>query len=326
MTGVIRIVVTGAGGQIGYSILQPIALGLAFGPKQPVHIVLFDLPVAVDLLKGVQIELEDLASPVLMGTTIATTGEDAFKDADYVVCLAGAIALGEGMTRSELMGKNKIIYEAHGKFLDQYAKKTCKVLMVANPCNTLCYIMANSAPSIPKENFSSMSRLDHNRTRSMVARKIGVSTECVKGVIVWGNHADSMVPDVSHATACVDGKCQPIKSLITDEAFWSTFDKDIQGRAMEVVKYRKRTSALSSAFAAVDHLHDWFLGTPEGHYSSMGVWSDGSYDAPKEVFFSFPCVCKDGKWTIVKDVSICDTLKAKLKITGEDLLKEKASL
>ncbi|KAF0989787.1 hypothetical protein HZS_7644 [Henneguya salminicola] len=326
MTSIIRVVVTGAAGQIGYSILPKIALGLAFGHKQPIHLVLFDLPVCENVMKGVQIELEDLASPVLMGTSIATTGEEAFKHADFIICLAGALALGEGMTRAMLTSKNKPIYESHGKLIDEHAKKTCKILVVANPCNTMCLILSKSAPSIPVENFSSMSRLDHNRTRSMIAKELSISTEQVKGVCVWGNHASSMVPDVSFSTVVINSKTQKVHDAIKSSEFWSGFEKNIQERAMLVVKYRQKTSALSSANAAVDHLRDWFCGTPEGQFSSMGVWSDGSYQSPKGVFFSFPCVCKNGTWTIVKDLAVSKEIQAKLKITGEDLIQEKTEI
>jgi len=232
--------------------------------------------------------------------------------------MVGAMPRKQGMERKDLLAANVKIFKAQGQALDKFGKKSVKVLVVGNPANTNAIIMQFYAPSIPKENFSAMTRLDQNRARAQIANKCGVNVDKVEKCIIWGNHSSTQFPDAFHAT--VEGK--PVPEVVNDDAWLKeTFVPTVQKRGAAVIAARKLSSAMSAAKAASDHMKDWFQGTDS--YVSMGVFSDGSYDAPKDIMFSFPCTCKDGKWNIVQGLAISDFAREKLDITGKELLEEK---
>merc|ERR1712088_22128 len=238
----------------------------------------------------------------------------AFKDVDAAF-LVGAMPRKEGMERKDLLALNVKIFKVQGQALDQFAKKTCKILVVGNPANTNALICSHYAPSIPKENFSAMTRLDQNRAAGQIAEKLGVPISAVKKVTIWGNHSSTQFPDAAHAT--VNGASAGLDEAWVKDVFVPT----VQKRGAAVIAARKLSSAMSAAKAASDHMKDWFQGTDQ--WVSMGVASDGSYNTPKDVMFSFPCTCKDGKWSIVQGLEINDFAKEKLEATGKELLEEK---
>lgn len=252
---------------------------------------------------------------------IATTDpEVAFKDADYAI-LVGGFPRKAGMERKDVMSKNVAIYKGQASALERLAKKDVKVVVVANPANTNALILKEHAPSIPPENITCMTRLDHNRAMGQLSVRSGVHISKVKNTIIWGNHSSTQYPDVNHAT--IDGA--PARDVIQDDAWLDgEFITTVQQRGAAIIKARGLSSALSAGSSACDHLRDWVLGTPEGTWVSMGVLSDGSYGAPKDIMYSFPCTCKDGKWSIVQGLTINDASAEKMKITGEELVEEKA--
>eukprot|EP00889_Picochlorum_renovo_P002679 jgi/Picre1/29709/NNA_005092.t1 len=290
-----RIVVTGAAGQIGYAICPQIA-------------------------RGVKMELIDSAFPLLTDVIATTDPEVAFKDADYAI-LVGGFPRKAGMERKDVMSKNVAIYKGQASALERLAKKDVKVVVVANPANTNALILKEHAPSIPPENITCMTRLDHNRAMGQLSVRSGVHISKVKNTIIWGNHSSTQYPDVNHAT--IDGA--PARDVIKDDAWLDgEFITTVQQRGAAIIKARGLSSALSAGSSACDHLRDWVLGTPEGTWVSMGVLSDGSYGAPKDIMYSFPCTCKDGKWSIVQGLTINDASAEKMKITGDELVEEKA--
>jgi len=313
----ITVVITGAAGQIGYSLIYMISSGYVFGPDQPLVLHLLDIEPAMGVLGGVCMEIDDCAMPLVTKVVPTADPNVAFKDADAAF-MVGAMPRKEGMERKDLLACNVKIFKVQGQALDQFAKKSVKVLVVGNPANTNAIIMQYYAPSIPKENFSAMTRLDQNRARAQLAAKCGVGVEKVEKCIIWGNHSSTQFPDAFHAT--VDGK--PVPQVIGDDAWLKeTFIPTVQKRGAAVIAARKLSSAMSAAKAASDHMKDWFQGTDQ--WVSMGVASDGSYGTPKDVMFSFPCTCKDGKWSIVQGLDIDEFSKGKLEATGKELLEEK---
>jgi malate dehydrogenase len=316
-----RILVTGAAGQIGYAICPMIARGAMLGPDQPVILHMLDIEPAKQALEGVKMELIDAAYPLLAGVVATTDAEEACKGVDVAV-MVGGFPRKAGMERKDVMSKNVAIYKAQAAALEKGAAAGCKVLVVANPANTNALILKENAPSIPAENITCLTRLDHNRAVGQLAERSGVHNTKVKNVIIWGNHSSTQYPDVNHAT--IDGK--PAREVIgNDEYLDGEFIQVVQQRGAAIIKARGLSSALSAASSACDHIRDWVLGTPaDGSYVSMGVYSDGSYGAPKGVIYSFPVTCKDGKWTIVQGLSIDDKSAAKMKATGDELVEEKA--
>jgi len=263
-------------------------------------------------------ELEDCAYPLLKGVVITADPQVAFRDADYVL-FVGAFPRKEGMERKDLIGQNAKIFSTQGKILDQLAKKTVKVVVVGNPANTNCLITLKHAPSIPKENFSCLTRLDHNRAVGQLALKAGKSAGDVKNPIIWGNHSSTQYADARFAI--VDGKRA---TEVLDKAWLEgEFITTIQQRGGAVIKARKASSAFSAANAIIDHMRDWVLGTPEGQWVSMGIPTDGSYGILDELVFSFPVTVKDGKICVVKDLEMNDFAKDKLEITKKELLDER---
>jgi len=269
------------------------------------------------VLGGVVMEIADCAMPLVKDVVATDDAVKAFTDVDAAF-MVGAMPRKEGMERKDLLAANVKIFKVQGQALDQYAKKSVKVLVVGNPANTNAFIMSHYAPSIPKANFTAMTRLDQNRASAQLAQKAGVGVEQVKRCFIWGNHSSTQFPDASHAT--IGGKAA--SEVIGDEEWIkSVFIPTVQKRGAAVIAARKLSSAMSAAKAASDHMKDWFQGTSE--YVSMGVFSDGSYGTPQDVMFSFPCTVQDGKWSIVQGLPINDLAREKLDITGKELLEEK---
>ncbi len=296
-----RVAVTGAAGQIGYALLFRIASGEMLGKDQPVILQLLEIPdeKAQKALSGVMMELQDCAFPLLVGMEAHSDPMTAFKDTDYAL-LVGARPRGPGMERADLLAANAQIFTAQGKALDSVASRGVKVLVVGNPANTNAYIAMKSAPSLPRENFTAMLRLDHNRALSQIAAKTGNPVASIKKMAVWGNHSPTMYADYRFAT--IDGK--PVKDMINDQV-WNkdTFLPTVGKRGAAIIEARGLSSAASAANAAIDHMRDWALGT-NGEWVTMGIASNGEYGIPKDVMFGYPVTTAGGKYTIVKDLPI----------------------
>ena len=323
MKAPIRVAVTGAAGQIGYSLLFRIANGEMLGKDQPVILQLLEVPMDKPqaALKGVMMELEDCAFPLLTGMTGASDPKVAFKDAD-VAMLVGARPRGPGMERKDLLLENAKIFTEQGKALDAVASRNIKVLVVGNPANTNAYIAMKSAPSLPAKNFTAMLRLDHNRALSQLAAKAGVPVGSIEKLVVWGNHSPTMYPDYRFATS--NGKS--IKDLINDENWNRTvFLPTVGKRGAAIIEARGLSSAASAANAAVDHVHDWLLGS-NGKWVTMGVPSDGSYGIPKDVMYGVAVTTADGEYTRIRDLPIDDFSREKMNATLKELEEERAGV
>ncbi|MGO4307774.1 MULTISPECIES: malate dehydrogenase [unclassified Cupriavidus] len=316
-----RVAVTGAAGQIGYSLLFRIANGDMLGKDQPVILQLLDLPQAQAAVKGVVMELEDCAFPLLAGVVITDDPKVAFKDVD-VALLVGARPRSKGMERKDLLEANAQIFTVQGKALDEVASRNVKVLVVGNPANTNAYIAMKSAPSLPRENFTAMLRLDHNRALSQVAAKTGKPVSSIEKLFVWGNHSPTMYADYRYAT--VDGK--NVKDIINDQV-WNNdvFQPTVGKRGAAIIEARGLSSAASAANAAIDHVHDWVLGT-NGKVVTMGIPSNGEYGIPKDVMFGFPVTTANGKYEIVKGLEIDAYSQEKINITLKELEEERAGV
>lgn len=323
-TAPIRVLVTGAAGQIGYSLVHQIATGYVFGPHQPVDLVLLDLPFMAENLDGVVMELMDCALP-LLHTVVASTNEaEAFKDIEAAF-LVGAMPRKEGMERKDLLAANVKIFKSQGQSLDQYAKKTVKVLVVGNPANTNAFICAKYAPSIPSRNISAMTRLDHNRATAQVAKKSGVTVDKVKNIVIWGNHSSTQFPDVRHAKVLKGDTWVDGYHAVNDDTWLKgDFIPLIQKRGAEIIKRRKFSSAMSAAKAACDHMKDWFHGTHGDEWVSMAVPSDGSYHTTPGIMYSFPVrIDQHREWHIVQALPIDDWSREKMDITLKELISER---
>ncbi|XP_078505560.1 malate dehydrogenase, cytoplasmic [Lissotriton helveticus] len=319
-----RVLVTGAAGQIVYSLLQSIAKGDVFGKEQPITLLLLDITPMMTAMEGVVMELEDSAFPLLREVIATDKEEVAFKDLDVAV-LVGSMPRREGMERKDLLKANVKIFKSQGAALDKYSKKTVKVLVVGNPANTNCLTAAKSAPSIPKENFSCLTRLDHNRAKAQISLKLKVQCDDVKNVIIWGNHSSTQYPDATHAKVKVQGKEVGVYEAIKDDAYLKgDFISTVQQRGAAVIKARKLSSAMSAAKAICDHLHDIWFGTREGEFVSMGVISDGnSYGIPEDLVYSFPVTIKNKSWCFVEGLPINDFSREKMDLTARELVEEK---
>ena len=315
----VRVAVTGAAGQIGYALLFRIASGEMLGRDQPVILQLLEIPdeKAQKALKGVMMEVDDCAFPLLAGMQAHSDPMTAFKDADYAL-LVGARPRGPGMERKDLLSANAQIFTAQGKALNEVASRDVKVLVVGNPANTNAYIAMKSAPDLPRENFTAMLRLDHNRALSQLADKTGTAVGDIEKLVVWGNHSPTMYPDYRFAT--VGGK--PLKDLVNDDA-WNrdTFIPTVGKRGAAIIEARGLSSAASAANAAIDHVHDWLLGS-NGKWVTMGVPSDGDYEIPKDVMYGFPVLTKNGKYEIVKGLEIDAFSREKMSATLKELTEE----
>ena len=318
-----RVAVTGAAGQIGYSLLFRIANGDLLGKDQPVILQLLEIPdeKAQKALAGVIMELEDCAFPLLAGVTAHSDPLTAFKDID-VALLVGARPRGPGMERKDLLSANAQIFTAQGKALNAVAKKTVKVLVVGNPANTNAYIAMKSAPDIPAKNFTAMLRLDHNRALSQLASKLNKPVAGIEKLVVWGNHSPTMYPDYRFAT--VDGKS--VKDAINDPA-WNkdVFIPTVGKRGAAIIDARGLSSAASAANAAIDHIHDWVLGT-NGKWVTMGIPSKGEYGIPAEVIYGFPVTCENGEYKMVEGLEIDEFSRERMTHTLNELLEEQAGV
>ena len=323
MKSPVRVAVTGAAGQIGYSLVFRIASGEMLGPDQPVILQMLELPMekAQAALKGVMMELEDCAFPLLAGMVGTDDAMIAFKDAD-IAMLVGARPRGPGMERKDLLLENAKIFTAQGAALNAVASRNVKVLVVGNPANTNAYIAMKSAPDLNPKNFTAMLRLDHNRALSQLAGKTGKAVGEIKSLVVWGNHSPTMYPDYRFAT--VGGAS--VKDAINDET-WNrtTFIPTVGKRGAAIIEARGLSSAASAANAAIDHIHDWVLGT-NGEWATMGIPSDGSYGIPKDVMYGFPVICKDGAYEIVQGLAIDDYSREMMNKTLAELEEERAGV
>jgi malate dehydrogenase len=319
----IRIVITGAAGQIAYSLIHQICNGDVFGKDQSVILHLLDITPMLGVLQGVVMEIEDTALPLVKGVVPTDSEETAFKDVD-VALFVGAMPRKEGMERKDLLSANVKIFKSQGTALDKFAKKSVKVLVVGNPANTNCYILAHYAPSIPRENFTCLTRLDHNRATGQVASRLKVSPDAVKNVTIWGNHSSTQFPDLRSATVTINGKEVPVYEAIKDDNWIKNdFVSIVQKRGAAVIAARKLSSAMSAAKAICDHMRDWWQGTNDNESVSVGLISDGSYDVEKGLVFSYPVQIKNGKITIVQGLKLDDWSREMLDKTQKELVEEK---
>ncbi len=318
-----RVAITGAAGQIGYSLLFRIANGDLLGKDQPVILQLLEIPdeKAQKALAGVMMELDDCAFPLLAGMSAHSDPMTAFKDID-IALLVGARPRGPGMERKDLLSANAQIFTAQGKALNAVAKKTVKVLVVGNPANTNAYIAMKSAPDIPAKNFTAMLRLDHNRALSQLANKLTKPVANIEKLVVWGNHSPTMYPDYRFAT--IDGKS--VKDSINDSV-WNkdTFIPTVGKRGAAIIDARGLSSAASAANAAIDHMHDWVLGT-NGKWVTMGIASKGEYGIPAEVIYGFPVVCENGEYKMIEGLEIDEFSRERMTHTLNELLEEQAGV
>ncbi len=317
----VRVAVTGAAGQISYSLLFRIASGQLLGDDQPVILHMLEITPAMEALKGVAMELEDCAFPLLQDMVLSDDPMVGFKDVDYAL-LVGARPRGPGMERKDLLEANAAIFSAQGKAMNEVASRDIKVLVVGNPANTNALIAQRNAPDLDPRNFTAMTRLDHNRALSQLANKTGTSINDIEKMIIWGNHSATQYPDI-HNTL-VEGK--PAIDMIDQAWYEEDFIPTVQQRGAAIIKARGASSAASAANAAIDHMRDWALGTPEGDYMSMGVYSDGSYGVEEGLIFSFPCVCKNGDWEIVQGIDINEFSQSKIDATEKELREERDAI
>ena len=318
MTSPVRVTVTGAAGQISYSLLFRIAAGEMLGPNQPVILQMLEITPALEALKGVAMELEDCAFPLLAGMVCTDDASEAFKDSDYAL-LVGARPRGPGMERKDLLEANAAIFSAQGKALNDNASREIKVLVVGNPANTNALITQRNAPDIDPRQFTAMTRLDHNRAMSQIANKTGSTINDVTHMTIWGNHSATQYPDLHEAK--VSGRSAI--ELVDQDWYETDFIPTVQQRGAAIISARGASSAASAANAAIAHIRTWALGTTDGDWVSMGVYSDGSYGIAEGLIYSFPCVCKDGDWEIVQGVEINEFSRGKMEATENELAEER---
>jgi malate dehydrogenase len=318
----LRVAVTGAAGQIGYSLLFRIASGEMLGKDQPVILQLLDITPALPALKGVVMELDDCAFPLLQSIVATDDPKVAFKDAD-VALLVGARPRSKGMERKDLLEANGAIFTTQGRALSEVAGRDVKVLVVGNPANTNCYIAMRNAKELKPTNFSAMMRLDHNRALTQIAQKVGKPVASVRKMTVWGNHSATQYPDIFSVE--VDG--QKVAALINDQNWLEKdFIPTIQQRGAAIIQARGLSSAASAANAAMDHIRDWVNGTRDGDWVSMGIPSDGTYGIPEGVIYGYPVVCRNGGYEIVKGIGISDFSRGRMEATLKELQEERDSI
>ena len=316
----IRIAVSGASGQISYSLLFRIVTGDMLGKNQPVILKLLDITESQPALSGVAMELEDCAFPLLSDLVVTDNPKVAFRDAN-IVLLVGALPRGKGMERKDLLEINGKIFAAQGKALDEVANRDVKVTVIGNPANTNTLITMKNAPGLKPYNFSAMMRLDHNRALSQIAMKITRSVSDISKMVVWGNHSSTQYPDLSFA----ETDSLSISTLINNQEWIENyFIPTVQGRGMSIIKARGLSSAASAANAAINHVHDWVFGTKKNDWTSMGIPSDGTYGIPEGVIYSYPVVCENGSYKIFQGLEINEFSKRRMKITYEELVEERA--
>jgi len=316
----IRVAVTGAAGNVGYALVFRIANGDLFGPDQPVTLQLLEIPPALKALEGVAMELSDCAFPLLADMVLTDQAAVAFKGANWAL-LVGARPRGKGMERADLLKLNASIFVEQGKALNAAAAEDIRVVVVGNPANTNCLVATHNAPDIPRERFTAMTRLDHNRAVSQLALKARVGVAEVKRMTIWGNHSSTQYPDAYHAL--IAGR--PAPAVIDDDAWIKeTFIPTVQKRGAAIIEARGQSSAASAASAIVSHVQSWYHGTPAGDWVSMGIPGSGQYGAPEDVVFSFPVTIKDGVYKVVQGLTLSDFDKERLAATGKELLEERA--
>ena len=317
----VRVTVTGAAGQISYSLLFRIATGQMLGPDQPVIFQLLEITPAMKALEGVVMEIDDCAFPLVTDFVLTDDIDTAFKDADYGL-LVGAKPRGPGMERSDLLEANGGIFKLQGKGLNENANRDVKVLVVGNPANTNAYTAMVSAPDLNPRNFTAMTRLDHNRALAQLASKTNSSINDIKKMTIWGNHSTTQYPDITYTT--VSGK--PAKDLVELNWYQEEYIPSVAKRGAEIIDARGASSAASAANGAIDHMRDWVMGTDDDNWVSMGVPSDGSYGIPKGIIFSFPVICKGGDYQIVQGLGFDEFGQSKMHVTLKELEEEKTAL
>ncbi|REK12816.1 MAG: malate dehydrogenase [Actinobacteria bacterium] len=322
MNDPVKVAVTGAAGQIGYSLLFRIASGEMLGPDQPVVLQMLEIPPALPALDGVAMELQDCAFPLLAGMVKSDDPDVAFSDADYAL-LVGAMPRKAGMERGDLLSANGAIFTTQGESIASSAKPDVKVLVVGNPANTNCLIASANASGMASENFTAMTRLDHNRAISQLASKTAKPVSSIKRMTIWGNHSATQYPDLFHCE--VDG--ENAYELVDDHEWVdSEFIPTVAKRGAAIIEARGASSAASAANAAIDHVKDWVMGTPDGDWVSMGVPSDGSYGVPEGLISSFPCITRNGKWEIVQGLEIDDYSREKIDASVAELVSEREAV
>ena len=318
MKAPVRVAVTGAAGQISYSLLFRIASGDMLGKDQPVILQLLEITPALEALKGVAMELEDCAFPLVAGIVQTDDAKVAFKDADYAL-LVGARPRGPGMERKDLLEANAAIFSAQGQAINETASRDIKVLVVGNPANTNALIAQRNAPDIDQRQFTAMTRLDHNRAMAQLGEKLGKTVNDIKKMTIWGNHSSTQYPDLHHCE--VDGK--NAAEQVGLQWYADEYIPTVQQRGAAIIKARGASSAASAANAAIDHMRSWALGTDEGDWVSMGIYSDGSYGIQEGLIYSFPCVCKNGDWEIVQGLEVNDFSRERMTATETELAEER---
>ena len=314
----LNVAITGAAGQIGYALAFRVASGALFGPDQPVHLHLLEITPALPTLQGVVMELDDCAFPTLAKVTATDDARVAFKDC-HAALLVGARPRGPGMERKDLLLANAQIFSAQGKALNDVAARDIRVLVVGNPANTNALIAMKNAPSLKPQSFTAMTRLDHNRALSQLAEKTGNHVNDIQKMIIWGNHSATQYPDINHCFV----KGQPARSLVDAEWIEKTFIPTVQQRGAAIIKARGASSAASAGSAAIDHIRDWFRGSAQGDWVSMGIPSDGSYGIPEGVIYSYPVVCRGGQYEIVQGLAIDEFSRKRMDATHQELLEER---
>jgi malate dehydrogenase len=319
----VRVVVTGAAGQIGYALLFRIASGQMLGEETPVHLSLLEIPDAVKAAEGTAMELDDGAFPLLAGIDVHDDPNQAFEGAN-VAMLVGARPRSKGMERADLLEANGGIFKPQGEAIAAGAAGDVRVLVVGNPANTNALIAMSNADGVPSERFTAMTRLDHNRAKTQLAKKAGAGVGDVTNLAVWGNHSPTMYPDVFNAK--VGG--EPAWGAVGEDSDWleNDFIPTVAKRGAAIIEARGASSAASAASAAIDHVHDWTNGTPEGDWVSMSVPSDGSYDVPEGIISSFPCTCANGEWAIVEGLEIDDFSRERIDASAKELEEEREAV
>lgn len=321
MKSPVRVAVTGAAGQIGYALLFRIAAGDMLGKDQPVILHLLEITPALPALEGVVMELNDCAFPTLAGVVISDDPTVAFKDVDYAL-LVGARPRGPGMERKDLLEANGAIFAPQGRALNDHAKRDVKVLVVGNPANTNALIAQQNAPDLDPRCFTAMMRLDHNRALSQLAAKVSAHSSAVTKMTIWGNHSSTQYPDISQAV--VNGS--RARDIVDYAWYKDEFIPTVQQRGAAIIKARGASSAASAASAAIDHMRNWAMGTPEGDWVSMAIPSDGSYGVAEGIIFGYPVTCKDGAYEIVQGLELDDFSKEKITATETELCEERAAV
>ena len=322
MASSVKVTVTGAAGQIGYALLFRIASGQMLGPDTPVHLSLLEIPEAVKAAEGTAMELEDCAFPLLERISISDDPNDAF-DGTSVALLVGARPRGPGMERSDLLEANGGIFQPQGRAINDHAADDIRVLVVGNPANTNALIAQSAAPDVPAERFTAMTRLDHNRAIAQLANRLSRPVSAVTDMTIWGNHSSTQYPDLVHAK--VDG--ESAWDAVDDEAWIENdFIPQVAGRGAAIIEARGASSAASAANAAIDHVHDWVLGTPDGDWVSMAIPSDGSYDVPEGIISSFPVTCSGGEYSIVEGLEIDPFSRERIDASAAELVEEREAV